>query len=55
VQHLTAARVAEALGVAWSTANDAVLTEGKRVLINDPPHLLGHLDSVDHHFPFVSP
>jgi transposase len=35
-QHLTVARVAEALGVAWSTANDAVLTEGRRVLIDDP-------------------
>src|SRR3954470_11257512 len=27
--------VAEGLGVAWNTANDAVLTEGKRVLIDD--------------------
>jgi len=35
VQHLTVARVAEGLGVAWNTANDAVLAEGKRVLIND--------------------
>ena len=35
-QHLTVARVAEGLGVAWNTANDAVLAEGKRVLINDP-------------------
>jgi transposase len=35
-QHLTVARVAEALDVAWHTANDAVLAEGKRVLINDP-------------------
>jgi hypothetical protein len=35
VQHLTVARVAEGLAVAWDTANDAVLTEGKRVLIND--------------------
>lgn len=33
VQHLTIARVAEGLGVAWNTANDAVLAEGKRVLI----------------------
>ena len=29
------ARVAEGLGVAWNTANDAVLTEGKRILIED--------------------
>ncbi len=35
VQHLTVARVAEGLGVAWNTANDAVLTEGKRLLIED--------------------
>ncbi|HET7356524.1 MAG TPA: ISL3 family transposase [Nocardioidaceae bacterium] len=35
VGHLTVARVAEGLGVAWSTANDAVLAEGKRVLIDD--------------------
>ena len=35
-QHLTVARVAEGLGVAWNTANDAVLAEGKRVLIADP-------------------
>jgi transposase len=36
VQHLTVARVAEGLGVSWNTANDAVLAEGKRVLIDDP-------------------
>ena len=36
VQHLTVARVAEGLGVAWNTANDAVLAEGQRVLIDDP-------------------
>lgn len=35
VQHLTVARVAEGLGVAWDTANNAVLAEGRRVLIND--------------------
>lgn len=35
VQHLTVARVAEGLGVAWDTANDAVLAEGKRGLIDD--------------------
>lgn len=34
-RHLTIARVAEGLGVAWNTANDAVLAEGKRVLIHD--------------------
>ncbi|SCC90923.1 Uma4 protein [Propionibacterium freudenreichii] len=36
VQHLSVARVAEGLGVAWDTAHDAVLAEGKRVLINNP-------------------
>ena len=35
MQHLTVARVAEGLGVAWNTANDAVLAEGKRLLIDD--------------------
>jgi hypothetical protein len=35
IQHLTVARVAEGLGVAWNTANDAVIAEGKRVLIDD--------------------
>ena len=34
-QHLTVARVAEGLGVSWTTANDAVLAEGRRVLIED--------------------
>jgi len=34
-QHLTVARVAEGLAVSWNTANDAVLAEGTRVLIND--------------------
>jgi transposase len=40
-QHLTVARVAEGLAVAWDTANDAVLAEGKRVLIADPDRLAG--------------
>lgn len=35
-QHLTVARVAEGLAVSWNTANDAVLAEGKRTLIDDP-------------------
>ena len=35
VQHLTVARVAEGLDVSWNTANDAVLAEGKRVLIDN--------------------
>ena len=40
-QHLTVARVAEGLGVSWHTANDAVLAEGKRVLIEDPARFDG--------------
>jgi transposase len=41
VQHLTVARVAEGLGVAWNTANEAVLAEGHRVLIADPARFDG--------------
>ncbi len=41
-QHLTVARVAEGLAVLWNTANDAVLAEGRRVLIDDP----GRFDDV---------
>ena len=49
-QHLTVARVAEALGVAWNTANDAVLAEGRRVLIADPKRLDGvRVLGVDEH------
>lgn len=35
VQHLTVARLRDALAVAWNTVNDAVLAEGHRVLIAD--------------------
>jgi transposase len=41
-QHLTVARVAEGLGVSWNTANDAVLAEGKRALIDE----VGRFDGV---------
>jgi len=41
-RHLTIARIAEALGVSWNTANDAVLAEGKRLLID----ALDRLDGV---------
>jgi transposase len=41
-QHLSVARVAEALAVSWNTANNAVLEEGRRVLITDP----GRFDGV---------
>ena len=40
-QHLTVSRVAEGLGVSWSTANTAVLAEGRRVLIEDPARFDG--------------
>ena len=50
VQHLTVARIAEALAVSWNTANDAVLAEGKRVLINDPARFDGvKVVGVDEH------
>lgn len=49
-QHLTVARVAEGLAVSWNTANDAVLAEGKRVLIDDPGRFDGvHVIGVDEH------
>jgi transposase len=49
-QHLTVARVAEALGVSWNTANDAVLDEGRRVLIDDPHRFEGvRVIGVDEH------
>jgi transposase len=41
VGHLSVARVAAALGVSWNTANDAVLAEGRRVLIDDPARFDG--------------
>jgi transposase len=49
-QHLSVARVAEALGVSWDTANSAVLAEGKRVLFDDPTRFDGvHVIGVDEH------
>jgi transposase len=50
VGHLTVARIAEALGVSWNTANDAVLAEGKRLLIADPGRFDGvRVVGVDEH------
>lgn len=40
-QHLSVARVAEALAVSWNTADNAVLAEGRRVLIADPARFDG--------------
>jgi hypothetical protein len=49
-QHLTVARVAEGLGVSWNTANDAVLAEGRRVLIEGPHRFDGvRVIGVDEH------
>jgi transposase len=41
VDHLSVSRIAAGLGVAWNTANDAVLTEGHRRLINNPARFDG--------------
>lgn len=50
VQHLSVARIAEALDVAWDTANTAVLAEGRRVLIDDTTRLDGvQVLGVDEH------
>ena len=50
VHHLTVARVAQALGVSWNTANTAVLGEGQRLLINDPDRFEGvRVIGVDEH------
>ena len=49
-QHLTVARVAEALDVSWHCANAAVLDEGRRVLISDPHRFDGvRVLGVDEH------
>ena len=49
-QHMTVARVAEALGVSWHTANGAVLAEGRKVLIADPARFDGvKVIGVDEH------
>ena len=50
VAHLTVARIAEGLAVFWNTANDAVLAEGQRALINDPKRFDGvQVIGVDEH------
>ena len=41
IDHLTVTRVAAGLGVSWSAANAAVLTEGKRRLVDDPARFDG--------------
>ena len=50
VHHLTVARISQALGVSWNTANTAVLAEGARLLINDPTRFEGvRVIGVDEH------
>ena len=50
VHYLTVARVAQALGVSWNTANTAVLAKGTRLLINDPARCEGvRVIGVDEH------
>ena len=50
VHRLTVARISQALGVSWNTANTAVLGEGQRVLINDPTRFDGvRVIGVDEH------
>lgn len=48
--HFTVARVAQGLGVAWNTANKAVLAEGRRLLIDDSHRFNGvKIIGVDEH------
>lgn len=50
IDRLSIARVADNLGVSWHTANDAVLTTGRRLLIDDPNRLNGvRVLGVDEH------
>ncbi|MGP7961082.1 ISL3 family transposase [Sanguibacter sp. A247] len=45
LDHLSVSRVAAGLGVSWSTANTAILAEGKRRLIEDP-HRFDHVTTI---------
>jgi hypothetical protein len=47
VQHLTVTRVADGLGVSWNSANDAVLAEGRRVLIDGPGRFDGPTEAIN--------
>ena len=50
LDHLTVSRIAAGLGVSWHTANDAVLAEGRRALIDDPGRFEGvRVLGVDEH------
>jgi hypothetical protein len=49
-QHLSVARLAEPLAVSWTTANSAVLAEGRRVLLDGPARFDNvHMIGVDEH------
>ena len=41
IDHLSVSRVAAHLGVAWHTANNAIINEGQRLLFNDPARFDG--------------
>lgn len=41
LDHLSVSRVAAHLGVAWHTANNAIINEGRRLLFNDPTRFDG--------------
>lgn len=50
VNFMSMRRIAKALGVAWHTANSAVLAEGQRLLISDPKRFDGvRVIGVDEH------
>lgn len=50
VDHVTVSVIAAKLAVSWHTANDAILTEGHRILIDDPARFDGvHVIGVDEH------
>lgn len=50
IDHLTVSRIVLGLGVSWHTANNAVLEEGYRALINAPTRFDGvRVIGVDEH------
>jgi transposase len=50
IDRMSVARIADGLGVAWHTVNDAVLAAGQQLLINDPARLDGvRVIGVDEH------
>ncbi len=50
IDRMSISRVATSLGASWHTVNDAVLTAGRQLLINDPTRLDGvRVLGVDEH------